>query len=156
MLCNHCLEEVTGEPVEAKHEMSVIVGILDTETLKHTAQFQGAKADVKVLKRKVMEFVNLMSTGKAGPDAMDIGRVEKKRWADDDGVLDEEVGEDLEYEVEIRPGMKHEKVADFFSVDVHVVAAISRAERRVALVGVTPTVLAPRGGPKAKAQIVEL
>ena len=71
-------------------------------------------------------------------------------------VVDEEIGEDLEHETEVHPGVKHEQVADFFRVDVHVVAAISRAGRYMTPVGVTPTVLVPRGGPKSKAQIVEL
>ena len=71
-------------------------------------------------------------------------------------VVDEDVGDDFEQEVEIETGMEHENVTDFFGVVVHVVAEITRVERRVVIVGVTPTVLAPRGGPKAKAQIVEL
>ena len=71
--------------------VSVIMGILDTETLKHTAQYQGAKVKAEMLKRKVIEFANLMATGKGGPDAMDIGRVERKpRWADQEGEVEEE------------------------------------------------------------------
>jgi len=76
------VEEISGERVDKKHEMSVIVGILDPETLKHTAQYQGMKSDVEVLKRKIMEFVNLVTGGGNGSgyakgDAMDIGRVEE-------------------------------------------------------------------------------
>ena len=51
------VEEVTGQITDSKHAMSVIV--IDTETLKHTAQCQGATADVDVLKRKIIEFVNI-------------------------------------------------------------------------------------------------
>ena len=93
------VEEVTGEAVEAKHEMSVIVGILDAETLKHTAQYQGAKANVQVLKRKVMDFVNLVSSGSGKSDAMDIDRVEGRaeEWPETEGTCgicyEEEVGD---------------------------------------------------------------
>ena len=72
------VEDITGEPIEGKHEMSVIMGILDQETLKHTAQYQGAKADVKILKRKILEFVNLVSSGSNKGDAMDLDRCEEK------------------------------------------------------------------------------
>jgi len=75
------VEEISGEQIDSRHEMSVIVGILDPETLKHTAQFQGAKANVNILKKKVLEFVNLV-TGSSilgnKVDAMDIGRFEEK------------------------------------------------------------------------------
>ena len=51
-----------------------------------------------VLNRKVVEFANLMATGKSGPESMDIGRFESKtkwadqldEWGEDDG-FDEEV-----------------------------------------------------------------
>ena len=57
------VEDLTGKAVDSRHAMSVIVGVLDMETLKHTATFQGADADVEVLKRKVLEFVNMMTEG---------------------------------------------------------------------------------------------
>jgi hypothetical protein len=76
------VEEITGERIDNRHMMSVIMGILDTETLKHTAQFQGLKVKAEMLKRKIMEFVNLIGTGKGGPDAMDLGRFEKISWSD--------------------------------------------------------------------------
>ena len=46
------VQEITGEAVNNTHAMSVLVGIVDAETLKYTAQFQGAKASVDELKRK--------------------------------------------------------------------------------------------------------
>ena len=79
------VEEITQNRVDDRHLMSVIMGILDTETLKHTAQYQGANANPETLKRKVMEFVNLMGCGGpgGGMDAMDLSRVEAKTmWAD--------------------------------------------------------------------------
>ena len=82
------VEEVTGRPVEARHAMSVIAGILDPETSKHTAQYQGLKSDVETLKRKVMEFTNLVTN--YADDKMDIGRIEQ--WAD------EEVQDDVDVE----------------------------------------------------------
>ena len=92
------VEEITGERIYNRHMMSVIMGILDSETMKHTAQHQGSKVKADVLKRKVIEFANLMSTGKSGPDAMDIGRVETRtRWADQ---VDEGWEEDNGFEEE--------------------------------------------------------
>ena len=73
------VEEVTGQAPDDRHVMSVIAGILDPETAKHTAQFQGMKKSVEVLKRKVMEFTNLVVAN--GDDKMDIGLV---RQADED------------------------------------------------------------------------
>ena len=49
--------------MDDRHAMSVIVGILDTETLKHTADLQGANANVEALKRKVSEFTNMLTAG---------------------------------------------------------------------------------------------
>ena len=51
-----------------------------------------------MLKRKVMEFVNLRRIGKEGPDPMDIGRVEEtnRSWCDEnDDDDDEPLREDL-------------------------------------------------------------
>ena len=35
-------EEATGERIENRHMMSVVMGVLDSESMKHTAQYQGA------------------------------------------------------------------------------------------------------------------
>ena len=69
------VEEITGRPVEDRHAMSVISGILDPETSKHTAQYQGLKSNVETLKRKVMEFTNLVAA--YTDDKMDIGRIQQ-------------------------------------------------------------------------------
>ena len=87
------VEEITGERIENRHMMSVVMGVLDSESMKHTAQCQGAKVRADVLKRKMVEFANLTATGKSGPDSMDIGRVEAKtkradqvdEWYEDEG-----------------------------------------------------------------------
>ena len=62
------IEEMTEQAPEERHTMSIIMGILDIETLKHTTNFQGLKKSVTELKRKVMEFVNLTMPSK-GEDA---------------------------------------------------------------------------------------
>ena len=76
--------------------MSIIMGILDSETLKHTIHFQGLKKSVAELKRKVMEFVNLTLPSKS--DQMDLGRVEMRRdecWGKvDDEEWEEDAGEE--------------------------------------------------------------
>ena len=73
------VEEVTGEPIDNRHRMSVIMGVIDSESMKHTSAFQGAKQRADILQRKVIEFANLMSTGTRAMDSMDIGRLEKQR-----------------------------------------------------------------------------
>ena len=85
------VEEVTGTPVESRHAMSVIAGLLDPETSKHTAQYQGAKSNVETLRRKVLEFTNLVTAHDT--NKMDLDMVqEHQSWADE--TWDEE--EDLE------------------------------------------------------------
>ena len=90
------VEEVTGEPIDSRHHMSVAMGVLDSESMKHTAQYQGAKQRADVLQRKGIEFENLMSSGPKAMGSMDIGRFEKtphsekRSWAD---VTEEEWNE---------------------------------------------------------------
>ena len=65
-------------------------GVIDSESMKRTSQFQGAKQRADILQRKVIEFANLTPTGARAMDNMDIGRLEKQhqgqqpaaRWAD--------------------------------------------------------------------------
>ena len=83
------VEEVTGEPIDNRHRMSVVMGLIDAESMRHTTAHQGAKMRADVLQRKVIEFANLMSTGTKAMDSMDIGRLERQRqdapaprWAD--------------------------------------------------------------------------
>ena len=68
------VEDVTGRPIEERHAMSVLSGILDPETSKHTAQYQGQRSSVELLKRKVMEFTNLMTQSE---DKMDLSKVQQ-------------------------------------------------------------------------------
>ena len=73
------VEEVTGEPIDNRHRMSVIMGAIDSESMKHTSLFQGAKQRADILQRKVIEFANLMSTGARAMDNMDIRRLEQQQ-----------------------------------------------------------------------------
>jgi len=73
------VEEVTGEAIENRHRMSVVMGVIDAESMKHTSAHQGAKMRADVLQRKVIEFANLMSTGTKAMDSMEIGRLERQR-----------------------------------------------------------------------------
>jgi len=66
------IEEITGKAPDEIHAMSVLVGILETETLKHTAQYRGARSSIELLKRKVIEFANLMEPSRG--DAMECIR----------------------------------------------------------------------------------
>ena len=76
------VEEVTGERIDDRHFMSVITGVVDMETLKQTAQFQGPRKSVERLKKEIMEFVNLVSGGDKG-DAMDLSRVQESPKQED-------------------------------------------------------------------------
>ena len=49
------VEEMTEFAPDERHVMSVIMGILDSETLKHTVHFQGMKKSVLELKRKSLD-----------------------------------------------------------------------------------------------------
>ena len=66
--------------------MSVMAGLLDPETAKHTAQYHGAKASIETLKRKVMEFSLAISSD----DKMDLGRVQQKTKPREDGEEEKE------------------------------------------------------------------
>ena len=68
-------EEVTGELIGNNHRMSVIMGIIDPETMKHTAAYGGINMSAAVLQKKIIEFASLMSTSAKGVEAMDLGRL---------------------------------------------------------------------------------
>ena len=77
------MEEVTGKPAEERHEMSVLAAVLDPETSRYTAAFQGVAGSVSVLKTKVLEFVNLMTSHET--NKMDLDRVQHQEPAYPDG-----------------------------------------------------------------------
>ena len=87
------VEEVTGAPVESRHAMSVIAGLLDPETSKHTAQYQGIKSNVETLKRKVLEFTNLVTAH--DNSKMDLDRVQEQYFGDAEYWDEEESEEHL-------------------------------------------------------------
>ena len=70
---------MTGEPIDNRHRMSVVMGLIEAESMRHTTAHQGAKMRADVLQRKVIEFANLMSTGTKAMDWMEIGRLERQR-----------------------------------------------------------------------------
>jgi hypothetical protein len=53
-------EDISGESIGKAHAGSVIMGILDHETLKHVAMNPENIKEPEVMKRKAMEFVNMM------------------------------------------------------------------------------------------------
>jgi len=70
------VEEVTGEPIGNNHRMSVVMGLIDQESMRHTAAYGGVNMSAAVLQKKVIEFASLMSTSAKGSDAMDLGRLD--------------------------------------------------------------------------------
>ena len=89
------IEDITGKRVDDRHAMSVIVSVVDMETMKHTAAYQGAGADIDLLKRKIQEFVNMMTGDESRSDPMDLGRVQEKECTHGE---EEEWGEEWGYE----------------------------------------------------------
>ena len=85
------VEEVTGNPPEARYAMSVLSGILDAETSKYTAQYQGLNGNLDTLKRKVMEFINLVN---GANDKMELGRMQETEDSEERNTED---SEDWEY-----------------------------------------------------------
>ena len=70
-----------GVEVSESHAKSVLIGLLDSETRKHTAMSHGKKTSYSGLKKVVLEFAN----NTAGVDPMQIGRI-------DDAGLEQEGG----------------------------------------------------------------
>ena len=56
------VEEVTGEAIGNSHRMSVVMGLIDAESMRHTAAHSGANMRADVLQKKVIELASLMST----------------------------------------------------------------------------------------------
>ena len=69
-------QEIVGVAPEDRHAMRVLVGIIDTETLKHTAAYQGS--GLAIMKQKVREFVNMVGGSPGKGDPMDISGFQEK------------------------------------------------------------------------------
>ena len=55
--------EVTGKPIDTRHAQSVLISIVDTDTMKHMAQHirDGAEEkDYTMIKAKIFEFANMV------------------------------------------------------------------------------------------------
>ena len=71
-------QEIVGDPPDEKHAMSVLIGILDSETLKHTAVHRGL--GFTAMKQKVREFANMVGAkGKAMQWTLEDFRRTKER-----------------------------------------------------------------------------
>ena len=82
------MEEVSGKRSDKLHEMSAVVGILNMGTLNHTAPYQASAQDIQTLKRKVMEFTNMMANSNH-KDLLAIDRAEESKeeeWEDDENL----------------------------------------------------------------------
>ena len=78
------VEEVTGKPVDDRTMKSVITCFLDSETAKHTSQCQGSATSLPTLKKKIMEFTNIMTANM--DEKMDVGMIRGRgcRWGDEE------------------------------------------------------------------------
>ena len=69
-------KDLCGLDVEDNTLRSVLVGMLDPETRRHTTRYQGMDASFNTLKIEVLKFINVTSIDN---DAMNIGRVGEAR-----------------------------------------------------------------------------
>ena len=74
------VEDVTGKPVDDRTMKSVITCFLDSDTAKHTAQYQGSATSLEMLRKKVMEFTNIMTAN--SDDRMEVGMIHG--WDEDE------------------------------------------------------------------------
>ena len=68
--------EEMGETVSDAHAKSVLIGLLDADTKRHTALAQGSSS-YAILRKEVLKFVNYAP---GVPEPMQIGRVEHEEW----------------------------------------------------------------------------
>ena len=60
------IEEVTGKPIEIRHAMSMLQGVVNWETMKHTNQYikDGSDfSDYTLLRAKILQSVNVVDCG---------------------------------------------------------------------------------------------
>ena len=69
-------KDLCGVDVEDNTLRSVLVGMLDPETRRHTTRYQGMDTSFNTLKTEVLKFINVTSMD---TDAMAIGRVGETR-----------------------------------------------------------------------------
>ena len=94
------VKDVTGKEVGYDHKCSVLMGILDGDTVKHIGNALKEDCDdnarnesnFRETMRIVMEYVNITGgLGKAG-DSMDLGRVQEKEKEEEEAAAGEEWG----------------------------------------------------------------
>ena len=86
------VEEVTEKPVDERHARSILVGIVDKESLKHTVQDQKEGTTVAELKRRIQEFVNMMDNTDNKTEG-EVNRFERGRRTDQEKVAVKEAEE---------------------------------------------------------------
>ena len=57
------IEDILGETVDNKHKASVMMGVLDLDTLRAVSQMEGSCKDAEQIKRRALEFINMMEKG---------------------------------------------------------------------------------------------
>ena len=78
------IEDILGEAVDNKHKASVIMGVLDMDTLRAVSQTEGSCKDAEQIKRRALEFINMMENGTSN---FEKGRLK--------AVEENELGEEL-------------------------------------------------------------
>ena len=91
------IEDILGESVDSKHKASVIMGVLDMDTLRAVSQTEGSCKDAEQIKRRALEFINMMENGACYVDkgrlkAMEENECEQDAWWRDEAGNDEDGG----------------------------------------------------------------
>ena len=71
--------EIVGEAPNDLHAKSILVGMLDPDTRKHLAKYQGAGVTYGELAHHVLEFINVVGVACA-PRNQQIDAVEEKQF----------------------------------------------------------------------------
>ncbi|MDA8584224.1 hypothetical protein N9L68_08305, partial [bacterium] len=72
------VREVVGRDPDDLHLKSILAGILDAETRKHTAKFQGSGVSFEKFRHEVQSFVNITAAFATTSSTPQIHAVEEK------------------------------------------------------------------------------
>ena len=77
------IEDILGEAVDNKHKASVIMGVLDMDTLRAVSQTEGSCKDAEQIKRRALEFIKIMENGTSNFEKGKLKAVEENEHGED-------------------------------------------------------------------------
>ena len=99
------VEEITKEEVSQWHAKSVLLGILDPETKRHTVRYQGSTHTYQTFKNQVLTFANGNIEPDLAPEPMQIGRLDEQAGQGHWGPCGQHDHEQEQYDQESNEGM---------------------------------------------------